>query len=449
MRNILRVCLICLSLFALSACKTGEEKAEEFYQSGLSLLAAGDLDRAAIEFLNVFQHNGFHKDARKLLADIRLQQGDIPEAYSQYLRLIEQYPDTPEVRLTLAGIAIDIGNWDEARRHGSAAIALVPDDPKAQSIAAALAYRDASLNEDTAALDQAAEQARALLDANPDDEIARRVVVDSLMRSSTPMDAMPEIDRALARDPDSYPYHSTRLLLLVQQQDMPEIGAQLERMVALFPDDGELTQTLIGWYLAQDDLPGAETYLRSLAGDLTGPTEAHISVVQFLQRTKGSPDAAQELDRLTAANAGTPNADVYQSLSAALQFEAGQTEAAIASFKEILARAAPSDQTNRIRNTYARLLIAIGDQAGARAEVETIIAEDSSNVDALKLRAAWMIAEDRAEQAILDLRTALSQQPRDAEVLTLMAQAHEREGNRALAGERLALAADITNGAPA
>lgn len=32
--------------------------------------------------------------------------------------------------------------------------------------------------------------------------------------------------------------------------------------------------------------------------------------------------------------------------------------------------------------------------------------------------------------------------------MTLLARAHEREGNRALAGERLALAADITNGAP-
>jgi outer membrane protein assembly factor BamD (BamD/ComL family) len=54
MRNILRVGLICVSIFALSACKTNEEKADAFYQSGLSLLAAGDLDRAAIEFLNVF-----------------------------------------------------------------------------------------------------------------------------------------------------------------------------------------------------------------------------------------------------------------------------------------------------------------------------------------------------------------------------------------------------------
>jgi tetratricopeptide (TPR) repeat protein len=379
---------------------------------------------------------------------LRLQQGDVPAAYGQYLRLIEQYLDTPEVRLTLAGIAIDINNWDEARRHGQAAIALVPDDPKAQSISAALTYREGTLNDDAAALDQAAVAARSLLDANPEDEIARRVVIDSLSRSTTPMDAMPEIDHALERNPTNYPYHAARLWLLTQDQNIAGVGAQLERMVALYPDDAELTQSLIGWYLAQDDLAGAEAYLRALAGEVTGPTDGHVVVVQFLQGTQGSAAANQELDRLAAANAGTPNAEVYRSLSAAIQFEDGETEAAIATFVNILAGAAPSGQTSRIRNTFARLLIAIGDQAAARAEVEVILTQDPSNVDALKLRAAWLIAEDRADQAILDLRTALGQQPRDAEVLTLMAQAHEREGNRALAGERLALAADITNGAP-
>lgn len=447
MRNTLRACLIFISIAALSACKTSEEKANDFYQSGLTLLAAGDPDRAAIEFLNVFQHDGFHKDARRKLAEVRYEQGDIAASYSQYLRLIEQYPDTPDVRMTLAGIAIDIGNWDEAQRHGRAAIALVPDDPVAQSIAAALAYRDATLNNDAAGLGDAAQTARALLDANPEDEIARRVVIDDLMRSDDPRDALPELDRGLERNPESRPYHTARLQLFMQTRDMPNVGAQLEQMVALFPDDPDLTQSLIRWYLAQDDLAGAEAYLRELAGDITGPPERHIAVVQFLRSTQGLDAARQELDRLAGANAGTPNADLYETLSAAIRFEAGERDTAIETFRDVLQQAEPSDQTRRIRNTFARLLIETGDETSARAQVASILEEDASNVDALKLRAAWLIDEDRADQAILDLRQAIAQSPRDTGILTLMAQAHQREGNRALAGERLALAADISGGA--
>ncbi|MGJ8587619.1 MAG: tetratricopeptide repeat protein [Yoonia sp.] len=448
MQYFLRVCLICLSISALSACKTNEEKAEDFYQSGLTLLAAGDLDRAAIQFLNVFQHDGFHEDARRKLAEVRLEQGNIGAAYSQYLRLVEQYPDTPDVRITLAKIAIDISNWDEAHRHGQAAIALAPDDPQAQSIAVALAYRDATQINDGATRAQAAARAQDLLDANPDDEVARRVVIDDLMRSDTPSDALPEIDRALANDPENYAYHTARLQVLTRIEDMPNIGLQLRRMVALFPDDANLTQSLIGWYFVQDDLAGAEQYLRELAGGDTAPIEGHIAVVQFLQNTQGADAAQQELDRLAAANADTQNADVYETLSAAIRFEAGEQDTAIATFEDVLSNADPSDQTRQIRNTYARLLIATGDEAAARRQVDTILSEDETNVDALKLRAAWLISDDRAGEAIQSLRQALSQQPRDAQTLTLMAQAHQREGNRALAGERLALAVDVTNSAP-
>lgn len=448
-RNILRVSLILFSLAFLSACKTSEEKAEAFYQSGLTLLEAGDLDRAAIEFLNVFQHDGFHKDARQKLAELRLAQGDRAAAYSQYLRLIEQYPELYEVRFALAAIALDAGNWTEVRRHGQAAIAIVPDDPRALSLAVALAYRDATGNGDTAASEAAASGARALLDANPDDAVARRVIIDDLMRSDAPLDALPEIDRALQTQPESFAYHTARLQVLVQAEDMPRIGTQLERMVTLFPNDPELTQSLIGWYLAQDDLDGAEAYLRTLAGDVTGPVEGQIVVVQFLNRTQGPGAARQELDRLAAANAGTPNGGFYQTLAAAIRFQAGEQEAAIATFQDVLSTAQPSDQTRQIRNTYAQLLVATGDEAAAQAQVDLVLTEDAANVDALKLRAAWLIAQDRADQAILDLRQAIAQSPRDTEVLTLMAQAHQREGNRALAGERLALAADISGNAPA
>ena len=448
MQNILRVCLVCLSFTVLSACKTNDEKADAFYQSGLTLYEAGDLDRAAIEFLNVFQHDGFHQDARRKLADIRLQQGQVGEAYSQYLRLIEQYPDTPEVRIILASIAIDNNSWEEVRRHGTAAITLAPGNVQAQSISNALAYRDATQSEDAVLMAQGAQKARELLDADPEDEVSRRIVVDALLRSEEPMKAMPEIEQALARDPESYPYHTARLQLLVEAQDMPRIGEQLRKMVALFPEDETLTQSLIEWYLTQGDLLGAETYLRELAGDITGPTEGHIIVVQFLQGTQGSDVAREELDRLAAANAGNANADLYRSLSAVIRFESGARGEAISTFREILETAEPNEQTSQIRNTFARLLIANGNEGEARQQVDTILVEDGSNVDALKLHAAWLIEDDRADEAILDLRKALGQQPRDAETLLLMAQAHMREGNRALAGERLALSVDITNAAP-
>ena len=66
-RTLAFVAALCL----LGACDSAEERAEAHYQSALSLMAEGDTDRALVELRNVFDLNGFHKEARKLYRNLR------------------------------------------------------------------------------------------------------------------------------------------------------------------------------------------------------------------------------------------------------------------------------------------------------------------------------------------------------------------------------------------
>lgn len=433
-----------VAALALSGCESAEEKAERYYQSGLTLLAAGDEERALIEFRNVFEYNGFHKEARKAYADLQLKRGKLSDAYGQYLRLIEQYPDTPEVRLILAEVAIDGGDWDEAERHGRAAIALDPNGPGIPAIRIALDYRAAVLSRDEEKRGELVQEARALLQADPDSAIARRVVIDFVLTGPNPADALPDVEAAVAQDPTNEDYQLLKLRLLAEKNDMPSMGAQLKEMVKLFPENEQVRTSLIAWYLSQKDLDGAEGFLRELAGDVTGPAEGHLAVVQFLQSARGPEVAQTELNKLIAANTGTANADLYRALDAVIDFTAGRRDEAIATFEDVLKTAEPSDQTNRIKIMLAGALLEAGNAVGARAQVEEVIAADASNVPALQMRAAWLIQEDKPGEAILDLRAALSQEPRNSRTLMLMAEAHERDGSPDLAGERLALAVEAS-----
>ena len=443
-----RTLALVAALFLLVACDSAEERAEKHYQSALALMEAGDTDRALVELRNVFDLNGFHKEARKLYADTVLAQGGVAEAYGQYLRLIEQYPDTPEVRLTLAELAIGRGDWEEAERHGREAIRLAPNLAGVKAVKVALDYRGAVIAKDDAAKQTAAEAARALFSSERETRLARRVVIDYLASGTTPLAAIPEIDRALETEPGAIELYSMKLRLLAQAKDEAAIGPVLKTMFERFPDNQEVRGALIGWYLSQKDIDGAEAFLRQLAGPADGPPDGHLAVVQLLQSAR-SPDAARaELDSLIAANDGKPNADIYRALKAGLDFEAGQKDTALAAMEAIIAAAEPSDQTRRIKVMLARMLESTGNRVGARARIEEVLAEDRTMVEALKMRAAWLIAEDRPGDAIIDLRAALDQNPRDSATLTLMAQAHERDGSLDLAGERLALAVEVSGSAP-
>lgn len=445
----LRIAPFALALIlSLSACQSSEEKAEGYFQSGMSLLAQGDEDRALVEFRNVFKYNGFHKEARQAYADVLYKRGNLKEAYGQYLRLIEQYPDTVEVRQNLAEMAMGLGNWDEVERHGRAALRLAPDQPGIKALGLALDYRAAVLARDETTRTEVADKAKDLLQTLPDSLVLRRILIDRATNSDDPSTALPEIDAALNLDPKSFEFHNTKLRILAQANDLEGIGAQLKIMVELFPESQELKASLVRWYLSQKDLDGAEAFLRKEAGPLDAAPEGHIAVVQMLNAVRSRDAGRDELKKLIEANKGTANADLYGSFLATLEFEEGRTEEAIAALESLIATAEVSDQTRRIQTMLARMLDQTGKRTLATPIIATVLEQDPSNVEALKLRATWRIAEDRPGEAIIDLRAAQNQAPRDPQIMTLMAAAHERDGSKDLAGEQLAKAVEASGSAP-
>lgn len=150
-----RVILI-TCLFALAACKSDEERAADYFASAQELSAVGDVDRALVELRNVFDYDGYHKEARLLFADLLLSRGEIDGAYRQYLRLIEQYPDTVEVRRTLAELASFLGDWERMKLQAEAAISLAPDTPSSRALRASIDYHAAQIDRDDAAAAEAA-----------------------------------------------------------------------------------------------------------------------------------------------------------------------------------------------------------------------------------------------------------------------------------------------------
>ena len=443
------VLVLLASSFVLSACQSDEEIAEGHYQSALTLMAEGDVDRALIELRNVFDHDGFHREARTLYAETLLERGDVAEAYGHYLRLVEQYPDDLQARVTLAELASVANDWEEVDRHGRIAQELAPEDPAVRAIVALLDYRIAVLGSDADATAAAADEARAVLEIDPENQVARKVVINALLGGEEPTAALPEVETALEFDPTSLDLHVMKLQLLGLKEDGPAVGAQLRRMFELFPDNEEVRRTLIAWYISEEDLDGAEAVLREMAEAEEG-SGGHVTLIQFLRQTQGAEAAMAELDRLIAETEGTEEADLFRALRASLMFETeADRPAAIAAMQGIVDAAEASDQSRRIKVMLARMFLVSDNPVGARALVEEVLEEDGSNVEALKMRAAWAIEADDPAAALSDLNTALNQAPRDPQILTLMAEAHSRNGDHQLALDRLALAVEASGNAPA
>lgn len=438
--------LMLTAAVALAACESSEERAERHFEAGVELLEEGDVTRALVEFRNVFKLNPTHKDALMAYARAQKDRGRLGDSYAKYLRVIEQYPDTLEARIELAEMSINSGNWDETRRHVEVAVEQAPNNLRVQVADSALRYAEAVREDDFAQADGIAEEAIETLKENPGNFIARRVVIDYLLRTERFEDALPIVEGGLERQPENYALHTTKLNIHLVLQNSEEIGNTLKTMVETFPEDETARQFLMAWFLEREDTDGAEAFLRDLAARPDAGDDEAMAVVQFLRSTKGDEAARAEVDRLVASKEDPAR---FIAVQASMDFDAGKQDEAMATLEALVdAVEEPDENTNNIKLVLARMQSQTGNLVGARARIEEIIEADNSHVEALKIRAAWLIEEDLTGDAIIDLRTALAQAPRDPDIMTLMASAHERAGERELAGERYSLAVEFSNQAP-
>ena len=439
--------LLVSALLALSACESSEERAQRHFETGQELLAEGDVSRALVEFRNVFKLNPRHKEARMTYARVQMEAGRRADAYSQFLRVIEQYPDSIEARVELIEMAIEARNWEETERHVKAALEQDPENPRIQVANTALKYAQALRDDEEVTVQEMAEQAREALENNPDNAIARRLVIDNLLRNRDYESALVLIEKGLAQQPENYELHALKLSTHVTLEDQAAVGDTLKKMAEVFPDQEQIQQYLIQWFVEQGDNKGAENFLRELAARPDAGDDGHMAVVQFLRLTSGDEAARAEIERLIQTS---ENPDRFIAVQASMDFDDGETEKAIGSLEKLLADVEePNEVTNNIKILLARMQATNANLVGARSLVEEVIENDGSHVEALKMRAVWLIDEDKTGDAIIDLRTALSQAPRDASIMTLMAAAHERAGDYELAGERYALAVELSEQAPA
>lgn len=428
----------------LAACDDAESRAERHYRSAIALLEAGDPDRAMVEFRNVFRLNGRHLEARRAYAELERGRGNLQSAYGHYLRLVEQYPEDLGGRTALAEMAMEQGNWEEVRRHAGAAAELAPEDMRVRGLVAALAYFEALRERDGPAREAAVTAARAVAETAPDLLPAQRVLVEEALRRQDWPAALAALDTAIAADPDSQELQRLRLGVLGQLGDTPAIEAQIAAMIARFPEATDLPLEMVRWYLSQGETDRAEAYLRARADiDAAG----RETLVRFLAELRGPEAVRDELDRIIAAD--PEGAATFRAMRAGMDFQAGAREAAIAEMRAVIADEAPSDDRRARQVALARMLEAEGDRAGAQALIDAVLAEDTSQVEALKQRAEWQILADNPQGAVVTLRSALSEAPRDPQIMTLLARAHERAGNRELMAEMLSLAVEASGAAPA
>ena len=158
------------------------------------------------------------------------------------------------MRRELANLALGSGNWTEAERHGRMAAQLEPENPEQAIIDLALDYRKAVVDEDADARQAVVQRAQAVVDADPKNLTALRIVLTEHVETDRIAEALPAADLMIAAEPDKVHPWLLKLGLLSKLDDDAATESHLNKMVERFPEDQKVHATLASWYVSRDQI---------------------------------------------------------------------------------------------------------------------------------------------------------------------------------------------------
>ncbi|MEO1688120.1 MAG: tetratricopeptide repeat protein, partial [Pseudomonadota bacterium] len=419
----------------LAACDSAEERAAQHLERGFALQQEGKPGKANLEFRNVIKLQPENIEARFAIATFQKRRNNIRGAVGQYRSILELDENHVPARREMAEIMLIANQLEEAQRHVDVAFGLAPDDLMVRAIKSSVEYK-------TQQSPESIEMAQGVVAEHAKNVVARLVLIAAAMDQGDLDEALAQADAGVAAVPDDLSLNIIRLGVLEQREDIDGIGEQLQRLVEAFPDADRFRDALARWYIHKKRFDDAEGEYRAIAANNPGDYEKSLDVVRFLNVIHGSARAREELETLAAAEGALVE---YELAVASLDIEAGDEAAAIARLDRVIAERGETADGDKARIERAKIHIRNEEFPPTDALLSSVLLRDPKNHDALLLRASRYLNEDRTEEAIDDLRTALDVAPEDVQVVLLLATAFERNGNGELALERLAEAVQLSD----
>lgn len=428
-----------LLLLLLSACGTPEERAQEHYRRGTELIGKSDFAHARLEFRNALQLKDDFLPAWRAIASLEEKQENWPAANAALRRISALDEKDIDARLRLSTMALFSGQFQQALEWVDAATMIDPTNARTHALRGATLFK---IGDETTALQEASRS----LELAPGNQVALTVLAAARFAHEDTDGALRLLDTIAEDAASDLGVELFRIKIYDKQGDLDQVEQRLRKLVERYPRDQVLKTQLLQFYLAHNRTDDAERLLRHAADTESSNSAAGLALVRFLKEARGEATARRELlDRLKQT--GDPFA--YQMALAELDIATGRGQAAEEQLKGLIAEGKARDHVEAAQLRLAQLYVATKRFALADLLIADVLRNDRGNGPARRLRATALLEQGLLDEAIGQLREALSDQPRSTDLTLLLAVAYERSGSIELAAQQYANAARSSDFAPA
>ena len=424
----LRGAAIAVAVLLLSACSSSEERAQSYYEHGKQLFAAHDYQRAEIEFRNAVKYNRNLLPAWQSLAEVEELTRNWSAMIPTLRTIVELNANDTSARLKLGKLLLASGAFNDALKVVNDAKDADSQNPDLLALKALVLFK---LNDSKGSIDQA----QAALKIDPSNSSAMFVIAGNDYAQGDTTGALAILNNSVMSQRTDLGIELFKVQVLEKAQNLQQAEALVQKLTEQYPKEMAFKKELIRLYVLQKDFDDAEKEQRAIIATLPTNVQAHLDLVRLLGATKGAAAAQQELETLIKAGGDVFS---YQIALADLEFSQRRVSDAVALLKSLIADTGSPDHVIAAQINLAQIYLNEKQLDPAAALVADVLNKDGRNTAGLAIRAGIRIERGELEGAISDLRQALNDQPRAANLMLLLATAYERDGSIDLAEKEFA-----------
>lgn len=433
----LRLLLAASALAFAAACSSPEERLERFNASGMEFLEEGEFGKANVQFQNALKIDEEHVPSLLGLAKIAEERQEFERMFGLLQRVVRLDPNQKQARVDLGKIYLLGGDETAALEHAEEVLQLDAGFLPALALKSAVQLR---LGDYAGAV----ELARRVVAEDPGNAEAVTVLATERMLDDDLEGGLAELEKGIAVNSELAVLQLLRIRVLKGLEREDDVIEAYDRLVSLHPEEASYRRAYARELVMREDYDATREQLEKVAEIEKNNLDAKLDVIRLIAAISGPQEAEARLRAYLAAE--PDNTDISFALIDFLNSvdKSGEAEEMLSA----LAQSSDEVVALRAKNRIAGDLLQRRDNAQAKAIIDEILEADSGNTEALIKRAGVRIDDEDFDNAIVDLRTALNNEPDSYEAMVMMSVAFERQDNIAFAQAELAKAFDASERAP-